>query len=352
MILVRLAIATFAADPARDVFAKKIAAAIDHVSISSHHVTANGIQPDVATLLLMAEVQLPYLPPLSDTGKISVPTDQRRLAENGIETLAALVSVSENCSRTLSSPEPCIGFRPHDANEQSWLDGLQRIEGGPSAIPKGDPRFDIDMAVLSKLGDRLDGVALLAEAMAQPHPAGKYKDFIRLFERAFALPATQIDKKLYQFLTAGPCENTRLEIQDWIKHRHAAFHADGKKVKRIALEGDFRPFIARMEEAAYDVLINKAHWALNSSGRRDLWRPVCVTTSISGNMTIIQRSTPRVSFQVLDQFGVYPLHMGGILTSPPAGIWFAPPKPPVAAPGGTAAAGQSATDTGETSHET
>ena len=61
-------------------------------------------------------------------------------------------------------------------------------------------QIPVDSDLVSGLQDRLDGVALLAEAYSHSQESGRYNEYVRFFEAAFALQFSQIQKKLMQFL--------------------------------------------------------------------------------------------------------------------------------------------------------
>ena len=168
--------------------------------------------------------------------------------------------------------------------------------------------------------DRLPALSLIAEAHSHSLAAGKFHEYVRLFEYAFALQFSQLPKKLVQFLKPVYGYTTE-EIKSWTKIRDPLTHADGKKSDEIYLDSDVRSYIQRIEQAAYDVLFNKEKWHDKSRERRDIWAPIAATTNNSGNLVIKQGSEPKLGFQVFDDFGVFPQHLNGIITSPPKEWW-------------------------------
>ena len=87
----------------------------------------------------------------------------------------------------------------------------------------------------------------------------------------------------------------------------------------IVFEADVRPVIGRMEQAAYDVLLNSETWRDPSTSRRTLWQPKSGTTSADGAALIIQHATPET--QILDEFGAYPMDLAGVITTRPSNWW-------------------------------
>jgi len=162
-------------------------------------------------------------------------------------------------------------------------------------------------------------VALLAEAL-QGHPTGQFRDLFRVFERAFALPAGVLVAPLHAFLH-DRYGYTEEEIEKWRGLRHAATHADVRR--RFVVEADVRPVLARVKQAAYDVLFNKESWRDQAPARRDLWSPTGWTSQPSGEVKVLQHSTGRLEAKLLDQFSAYPTDLEGAITALPAG-WWAP----------------------------
>jgi hypothetical protein len=136
------------------------------------------------------------------------------------------------------------------------------------------------------------------------------------------LSVNDLEKKLAQFLSAGIHGYTRPEIREWLSFRDGATHADLAKTTKIVLEGDIRPFIARMEQAAQDVLFNKLKWHDSSRERRCLVKHLAASTSTSGDWAMVQGIEVALQCQVFDDFGAYPSDLSGALTSPPAEWWW------------------------------
>lgn len=78
----------------------------------------------------------------------------------------------------------------------------------------------------------------------------------------------------------------------------------------------------RIEQAAYDVLFNKANWRQTDTRRRDVWKPLTGTSSSKGDIFVTQgMSGGGIQAQVLDQFASYPLHLEAVMTDLPEGWW-------------------------------
>jgi hypothetical protein len=168
------------------------------------------------------------------------------------------------------------------------------------------PRINLDKHALSALADRTDGVALLVEALAQEHAIGKFRDFVRLFERAFALPPRKLTSPLTSFLYSQ-FGYTRDEIAVWLEqYRDAVTHADTRT--KFLLETDVRPVIDRMEQAATDVLFNKLAWRDGGWKRRQLWTPPRGTTNRAGRIFVtLTDQDASLRAEPLDEYGAFSL---------------------------------------------
>jgi hypothetical protein len=259
-------------------------------------------------LLVRASTPLSSQPEKDSEGALIIPADDRIQCENAAEHYVNLISVLEGCSRSISSPLRCVGLEPMNDDECTYLStsiGIRTINRSQSAASM---RIQFSSEIAAGLADRMDGVALLSEALSSTGGAGEYRDFVRFLELAFALPFTGLSKKLSQFLRPA-YRYTREEINDWVALRHPSMHADLKEASEVALTNDVRPFVFRMRQACFDVLFNKAEWRSRSSQRRELWRPDAITTSRSGDLIIRQGSQVDLNVQVFDEYGIYPLNL-------------------------------------------
>jgi len=271
-------------------------------------------------LLFIAQTELAELP-MSDSHKmIHIPEADRRRAEEVIELLANLYAITTRCQRSISSPHPCVYLIAVDDDERTWLGErvAVRVNQGGSPNVVSTPDFNSELA--AALSDRNDGVALLAEALSHSHPTGKFHEFMRVFERAFALGPYRLIDPLAAFLEPGPFGYTHQEVLQWIELRQPATHADRRA--EFVLEADVRPVIDRLEQAAYDVLLNKRDWRNPGVDRRRFWKPTGGTRG-AGQMFIVQGTTPSIRFQILDSFGTYPLNLNASgVPNLPAEWWW------------------------------
>jgi hypothetical protein len=271
-------------------------------------------------LIVKAEISIQSLK-IDDEKFINLPEKERRECESALETAANIISVFCRCGRSISSAFPCAALITDNPDERESLDKTRGFRTMRSRNIGHHFQIPLTNNLISGLQDRLEGVALLAEAFSHRMASGRFHDFVRFFESAFSLNFRQIQKKLMQFL--NPVYGyTRQEIADWVSMRDPMTHADGKKTDFILLDTDVRNLTWRMEQASLDVLFNKETWHDPSRSRREIWVPSAATTSAKGDLMIQQGSALALKFQLFDDFGVFPMDLQAVLKTPPESWWF------------------------------
>jgi len=258
-------------------------------------------------IVLVAEKTITSVFDLNGNRSIIIPNDIRRELEILLETYANLAAVANRCKRSLSSPYPYIAIEPIDDEAKKWIEEAKNIEVSTRAAIPVRMAHDFDFAKsIPYLQDRLDGVALIAESLCHDHSTGRLHELMRLFERAFATAATKVCRDLLpQFLSTVDQGFTKEEIDLWLELRDTSSHADRRP--SFATEVDTRPAANRMEQAAYDILFNKIVWHNPSLERRSIFRPICGSLSgHCGGVFVIQKTAPKIEFQLLDGFNAYP----------------------------------------------
>jgi len=207
--------------------------------------------------LVSASVVLDQFPEATE-GCVSIPEQARRSAERALERTGDLLSVSRGSVCALSSPNLPVAFRGGSASEQEWLTSHNEIAGFTRLVAQPDVSPGVDVQLVTKLGDRPDGVALLAETVASQRLLGQFKEAVRVFERAFARSSDRLVPVLADFLERRPVLGfTKTEVKNWISRiRGRVVHADRHK-HEPALEADVRPYTARMILAAYEVVLQQ-----------------------------------------------------------------------------------------------
>lgn len=268
--------------------------------------------------LLVGEVEVTESLELTEDNHVIVPAESRQRAERAIETVSNLIAVANGVRRSLSSPEPCIAFVPVNDAEREWLErsnGIYLPIGGAIA----SSRIELDIfPLLPQLQDRLDGVGLLAEALAHGHATGRFHEYMRFFERAFGRNYKALPQLLTQYLQPLDWGYDQSEIDHWRSLRDPAIHGNAQE---FLVESGLLPISERLEQAAYDVLFNKADWRSPNVKRRNVWTRTSGTTSgKSSNHFVTQGIGAVLQFAPLDPFGAYPWYLRKLTIS--SDTWF------------------------------
>ena len=283
--------------------------------------TTKEKKPSQGTLLAIASIKLKEKPKLDKDKAIEIPDVSRKLLEERIEDVANIISVSEHCKRNISSIHPYILFKPENSTEREWLDTTSGIKYGPIFLPDIYFSLQEDFIKNNFLSDRLDGIALLAEAQSCSHLTGKLHELMRFFERAFTVSSTSLIKPLSDFLEKSKINIKKEDVEKWITDlRHPATHADRRE--HFVLEADVRPYIHQIEHAAIDVLFNKTNWRDSTIERRDAFVPKAGTGR--NNIRFVKQHSVGITFAalMLDQFSAYNFNIGAAMTNVPEELWF------------------------------
>jgi hypothetical protein len=274
-------------------------------------------------LLLAARAPLRYRPKVTKEGRIRVPDRERETAEAALRTAADLISVSDHSKRSISSPSPPVAFEASSAEGAGFLAKAHDILLPNDPLPLFPVpllSFDLDAATRDALLDRLDGVSLLAEALASDHRSGKFHEFLRIFERAFRLGPSKLPAPLDAFLDRR-LNYTLDEIESWFSTRGPLTHADQRST--FATEKEVMTLISRMGQAAYDVLLNKETWRDPSTARRESWSPQIGLTISSGTEARVftGEHTQIPAEAPSDWWGAFPIDFDSTNTNQPGSFW-------------------------------
>lgn len=269
-------------------------------------------------LVVYASSQISRDSMLDSGGLGVVPMGEIRALEAAISEALSLIAIATGTPHSVGSFEPEFGFFDLSDEDSEFLArvGELRLDCDWMVVrAEGASRSLINLRELASvpLGDRADGVRLLAEAIASDHPTGKFRELCRLFERAFGLGPHALVEPLSGYLRAyRALDFNEREIAGWLDHlRHLATHADRRE--QFAVAGDVMPVLPRMLFAAHDVLFNKSAWRDASIDRRTGWTP-SVAPRPDG-VAFLRGVDISMGWQILDRFGVYPLRLGGEKTT-------------------------------------
>jgi hypothetical protein len=102
--------------------------------------------------------------------------------------------------------------------------------------------------------------------------------------------------------------------------------AFGKAARpELVFESDVRPVMGRIQQAAYDVLFNKALWHDADTQRREVWIPTQWVMP-DGELRILQQTALTMSIRPLDAFKAFPLNLTYRFAELPADWWFTAPE--------------------------
>jgi hypothetical protein len=276
-------------------------------------------------LLLVAARPLEYRPKVSSENQIFVPEEARRDAEIAAEFAANLIAATQGTTRHLSSAWPPVMLRANGPEGEAWLSERAGLRYGRLknwARLEEPPRLTEDE--MNQLADRADGLSLLAEGSGISHASGRFHEYIRVFERGFGKASKVLASPLTEFLDPR-FGFTVSELEVWFKElRDPLTHADQRPT--FLLERDINPVIDRVEQAATDVVFNKVNWRQADSERRALWTPQSGFVGSSGKVFLTKGARPPMQGRMLDEYGSFPMNLGGKINPIPKGWW--PQDPP------------------------
>jgi len=156
---------------------------------------------------------------------------------------------------------------------------------------------------LSSMIDRMDAISLFSEAMTYEDGIGKFLNFWKIFENAFAQGGFALSSgKLTEFLITGGYDYTAEEIEQWRTIRSAGAHADLKFAERIAFDIDAIPHLGRLEQASLDVLFNKMKWWDKGTDRRQMWTPTTFIRRERGHFRVKKHHPVSIQFVAHDAY--------------------------------------------------
>lgn len=279
--------------------------------------------------MTFAEVPLASRPDVRVDGKIVIADHIARQSENAIERFADLAAVATFSTRRITAAVPAAELSDVTAADRQWLANCSGLSQPTQHLRLVPVAFAITDAALAGLDDRRDGVELLAEALADTHETGRFREITRFFELAFRAQPTALVRALADFLNHyDKLQYTHDEVERWHQLRNRATHAD-RGGRRYVLAGEIRPVLMRVELAAYDVLFNKLNWHQADSGRRDIWEPAGGVLPDERHAVIRAHAPVRFEAQPLfDGFDAYPYDPTCKIDQHPEDWWLDTGLPP------------------------
>lgn len=264
-------------------------------------------------LCVTGMVSLPYLPKITRERLVVVPEKSRIFAEDCLSHYAHLCALERGQPVSITSATPSVFLRAESEIDRQFL--LNAVGIKYPALNSGFPHADYKLDFLKiDFGDRLDGVALLAQAIKSDRPSADFMAYMRLFERAFSTANGKLAEPLSLFLSGAKHQGySRSEIDRWTGMRDGVSHADRPR-KSVLLDVDVAWVVGRAKQAAYDVLANKLNWATPSRARRTSWVPVSGTTDPEAGLLATQGEDFVINMTLFDEFRRFPLNLNGNLT--------------------------------------
>jgi hypothetical protein len=263
--------------------------------------------------------------PSALAGRLVVPATERQMAESAIQELADFLAVAHQCKRTLRSPQPAIALLPSDEAERRVFAasaGLAQPAGAGGAEARVFSAFDPGRLAL--FTDRMDGLAMLADSLSEDTALGRVRELLRLFERAFRRGPSDCIDPLTALLSQAPrhdaTQYSNEEVKAWLLVlRPRVVHGD--RPANTARSADVAQHLARIEYAAYDVLLNKASWAHPSSTRRNA---ITLTSAPTRTGVTVLKPGADIAINWLDPYGVFPTDWLCRVCPPAEAVWKLP----------------------------
>ena len=293
---------------------------IDYFGIKVSTLGLSNTNP-INGILISGIKTLKKLPDRTKENLIEIPIDEIDRIEFALENIANVISLVESSKRTILSTIPSIFLIPENENDKIYLDNSTGFKFNSKKRTNSNYRTQFDMEFcLQNLADRLDGIAIISEANATGHLAGKFHEYFRFFERAFKRSNKGLLKPLSEFLSKNDMMGySETEIENWIDIRHRSVHANNKK--GFVVERDLRSYVPRLEQAVYEVLFNKASWHNKSTLRRSLLDFPVGTVNSSNEKYFKHGTAFKMDIQPLDETSSYPISFKEVFGELPDNAW-------------------------------
>lgn len=208
-------------------------------------------------------------------GRVMLSADVTADSEAALAKAAGILAVLTQSQFEVYSPRPYAYLEPETDDESELLGSRVHLPGLALTASMVAPGGGSTLDVAGLLQDRPQGLKLLAAALAAGHGVPKLHELIRVFEHAFAVGGARLVDPLLEFLRSYPEWDlgwTHGEVRHWIQGlRDPATHADLRLATRVLMDPDVEEFLPRIEQAAYDVLFNKANWHRADPARAQRW---------------------------------------------------------------------------------
>lgn len=271
-------------------------------------------ETEPTSILLVANITTTVA--VVDPSQVRLPDAPRVAAERALSEMAAMIGIQSEAPWRIVSPRPYLALSSESDAERELLKSSKRIV--LPSVPTDSPMHgqgigEVGYPIHLLLKDRRDGVVLLGAAVRVGGGVAKLHELFRVFENGFGRAGVGLIEPLTKFLQSYPgwdLEYTRSEVEFWVNRlRHPATHADLKKSSRVAYDVDVERYLFRIEQAAYDVLFNKAKWNTGDVGREMRWS-FSVAQQGGGRLLADPKTGHMRLSLAFDHFGAFPLAEG------------------------------------------
>lgn len=228
-----------------------------------------------------------------------------------IENCINVISLSKHIGRTINSANPSIFLVHENENDYGVLSNAEKIEFDNPKLAYSNPihKFDINFC-FENLTDRFDGIRIFAEVYTAKTFSDKFREFFRLFEKAF----NRSNRKLIIPMTKFLCQNSKLnysqnEIENWVKIRNKTIHANHKE--GFLINRDLYEIMSRIEQAAIDILFNKQYWNDSSITRESKYNFEKGILNENNQVFSLPNITYDISIMAFDETHTFPMSYSG-----------------------------------------
>jgi len=283
------------------------------ISIDNTEVGVIDALPGGEYWIILAQHKLDN--PLVESQGNAIPDQDAIDAINSaLNVFLSLMQVGTRAEYRINALLPLLTINLDDPARYLDFDGMSLDIPSLPTRTEGLPMFEpLDPEITSALGDRLDGLTLLAEALSADAPMTRYFGLIRFFERAFRAGSGKFDREAQLVLSHAPHEFSHKEISRWFENRPRAFHTDRRE--NVLTAGAVSTFVGRMSEAAYYTFFRKKNWRSRDGETREGWTAHCGTKGSSGGMFLTRGEDVAIQTRLFDPWEAFPLDLRMNLSS-------------------------------------
>lgn len=259
-------------------------------------------------LIFTAELKQINFTTESNTIKISENIINK--VNKNLEDVINLISLSKNTGKNISSTKPSVFLESENLTDTAILKKTNKMSFKKSlnlVSQNIEHTFDLDFC-LKNFNDRLDGVKIYSEANSAKTSSGKFREYIRLFEKGFKSSNSGLIKPLTDFLLSYTKLNyERYEVENWLNIRNKSVHANCKD--GFLIDREIISLVPRLEQAAVDILFNKSIWGDRSINRKNLYEFTKGIKDSNNNIFLPPLSNQNLQLMIFDESKTFPVNL-------------------------------------------